>query len=52
MLVDGVDGETHYVVEAAFDAFYAYGAYPFLDAVGAGFIEGAECGDVCFNFGV
>ena len=44
--VEGVEGEAHDVVVAAVDAADAYAANPFLDAVGAGFVEGAVAVDV------
>ena len=44
--VDSLDGEAHDVVVGAADAGDADVAYPFLNAVGAGFVEGLILTDI------
>lgn len=48
--VDALDGEAHDVVVGALDAGYADVAYPFLDAVGSGFVHWVELSDVMPDF--
>ena len=48
--VEGGEGEAHDVVVAAFDARYAHHTYPFLDAVGAGLVEGTVGVDIMADF--
>lgn len=48
--VEFVEGEAHYVVEAAVNAGNTYGPDPFLNSIGSGFVKGMAEGDVLFNF--
>ncbi len=48
--VDALDGETHDVEVAAVELRHADIAYPLLDAVGAGFVEGTVMGYVIVDF--
>ena len=50
--VEQMQGQTHDVVETAADSLYAYTAYPFLNTVGSGLVEGAETVNVCVNLEV
>ena len=48
--VDALDGQSHDVEVAAVELRDADIAYPLLDAVGAGFIEGTVMGDIIVDF--
>ena len=48
--VDALDGETHDVEVAAMKGSDTNIAYPLLDTVGAGLIEGTVMGDIIVDF--
>ena len=50
MLPESGEGEAHNIVVAAFDARDADHAYPLLDAVGAGLVEGTVGVDIMGDF--
>ena len=47
-----MDGEPHHIIVAAADRGDGGGAYPFLNAIGAGFVKWLEAVDIEVDLGV